>query len=101
MAEQVRRTADDLLQERDGIGGHPVEGDRSADVGGPSLAAPVEAVAAEVGGQPVEVGIPGAGVRSARVQQHQRVAGAVGVPPGLDPAHSLQLGHVVRIQSHL
>jgi hypothetical protein len=84
VADQVDWLVDDSLDERDRVVGHLRKGDRAADVGCSALTAPVEAVRAKGGGEAVEVAVVGARVGAAGVQQHERFAVAVDVPPGVD-----------------
>ena len=76
-------SADHGLDERDGVARHLLEADGTVDVGGAAVSSPVEPVEVEAVGKAIEVDVEGAGVGAAGVQEHERIARPVLVPPVL------------------
>ena len=85
-ADEVRGTADHLLQERDRVGGDALEVHRPVDVRGAAVATPVRCVHPEPGGVLRTDRVQLVGVAEPAVQVHQRVAGAVDRVPGAQAA---------------
>jgi hypothetical protein len=86
VADQVRRPADDLLEEGDHVPRHQLVGERAVDVGGAAVAAAVGPEDPEVSGEAGDDDLEGAGVGAPGVQEHQRLAAAVFFIPGADLA---------------
>jgi AraC-like DNA-binding protein len=71
--EQVRGSADDLLEEGDRLVGHDVVGDRAVDVGRATVTTPVGAKHAEALREGGQVLLEGTRVREAGVQEDERL----------------------------
>ena len=84
----VCRPADHLLEEGDRVVGHPGVADRAVDVGRAAVAAAVGAVDAEVLGEARGVALERARVGQPGMQEHERVARAVGFVVGVHDAAS-------------
>jgi hypothetical protein len=70
-ADQVGRSADDSLEERDRVRRHQLIGDRPLHVRGPPVAAPLRRENVEVRRQGVEVRCPGARISSSGMEQRE------------------------------
>jgi hypothetical protein len=93
VTDQVRRPADDLLEEGDRVLRHLLVGDRAVDVGGAAVAAPVGPEHPEALHQAGEVDRKGAGVGAPGMQQHQRLPAAVLLVVGAHLAELHVAGH--------
>jgi hypothetical protein len=95
-ADEVRRPTHHCLEEGDRVLCHQLISNRPLHIRGPPVAAPLRREQAKARGQCLEGRHPGPRVGPSRMQQHERVAVAVLVIPGTNPAKL----HVTRHCGH-
>jgi hypothetical protein len=95
-ADEVRRPTHHCLEEGDRVLCHQLISNRPLHIRGPPVAAPLRREQAKARGQCLEGRHPGPRVGPSRMQQHERVAVAVLVIPGTNPAKL----HVIRHCGH-
>jgi hypothetical protein len=87
VADQTHRSADQLVQEGDGVPGHHLERDWPCDVGGVAVTPAFRKEEPKPAGQGVEVAGEVPAVGDPAVQQHHRVTLAALVVPHRDAVH--------------